>query len=232
MSLVRWVRRETDQGHGVHPTWVELLGVLHSAGLCDELSADSLEARLGGAVLEPPVVETASLLLRSYYRGDGCLETGLRRLRFDRYIGRAFGAPLSAQDVVAWLALISPGLEPLMLVNEGATSVNMCMRTYNARSSTIASSARTFPGGLLDVVSGHSTSMQSLIVATNELLAIRGLTYRYLPLASGTHLEAYLGIEPIDAALMDMIHAFAAPLESLGAFAQWSMPLPPQQQVA
>lgn len=232
--LARWVwervtaareRISRPPESGVHVEWRRYLEAFHTVGLGTELEVQSLPARLGEPARAVPTSEHVARLLDTYYRGDGDVETGMRRARADRYVTHHASDRSTARQIVGRLRIAVPEIGPLALVDEDARRdrpTALSLRTFRRRAPlpTRELDAEQFEhSGLLYV--RRTITVRALVAATNALLASRGIARRFLPLDGTEECESYLGLEPGDAAVLDLVDAFAAPLDELRAFAGW-----------
>lgn len=209
----------------VHVEWRRYVEAFHTVGLAQELDIQTLPARLGDPARGTPTSEDVSRLLDGYYRGDGDAEAGMRRTRADRYVTHHAGDRSTARQIVARLRLAVPEIGPLALVDEDARrepSSAISLRTFRRKAPLPRREldSESFEhSGLLYV--RRTITVRALVAATNALLASRGIARRFLPLDGTDELEAYVALEPGDAAVLDLVDAFAAPLDELRAFAGW-----------
>ncbi len=236
MTLGRWQkRRVSDATTAMHRDWERFVRSLQSAGLLSELTLESIPERLGAHADEAPDAISTSLLFERYYRGDGDLEAGLRRIRADRYVAHRERDRATAREIVARLRLAIPEIGPLGLVEEDGV---LKLRTFRAQA--------VLPDALVDedhmtvmdtVYVRRTVTVRTLVAATNELLRQRNLIHRFVPLDGVDGEEAYVAVEPADALILDSVDALEAPLSALRPFAGWSKgPLvvfpPPTRSVA
>jgi len=227
MPIASWVRRKVasldaalGRGPAHHPAWAELVQALQTAGIARELALASLPARLDEAAQEFPEPSGLTEVLDGYYRGDGDVDAGLRRVREDRYVCVRERGGATARQVVARLRLACPEIGPLGLVDDDQD--RLVLRTSGAQV--------PFP---FDAVEEHSlrvddtlyvrrnVTVRALVHATNLLLAARDIPHRFLPLDVDEETEIYVALEAADALVLEAVGLFDTPLGALRAFAGW-----------
>lgn len=203
-----------------HRAWDRLVRAFQSAGLLSELPISSIVARLGAAYHSAPDGVATASLLEPYYRGDGDVEAGLRRIRQDRYVVHRARDTATAREIVARLRLALPEIGSLGLVEENG---RLFLRTFGAQAE--------LPEAVVDedqlmvkdtVYVRRIVNVHTLVAATNDLLRQRAISHRFLPLDAREDEEVYVALEPADAILLDSVDALEDSLGTLRPFAGWS----------
>jgi len=204
-----------------HRGWLDALSSLHLAGLVAALFPGSLPMRLGTAARRPPEPHALTRLLVAYYRGDGDVEAGLRRLRADRMAIHRAGDGATARQIVARLRLATPELGPLGLIER--SEGELVLRTHGAES-PLDPSLLELERLAIDGVwyERRMVTVRALAAATNALLAARGLRTRFVPLATAQDTEAWAALEPADALVLDAAGLLAEPLDDIRILACWN----------
>lgn len=204
----------------IHPGWMEAVGALHTAGLATALFPASLPTRLGDAATRPPEPWALTSLLERYYRGDGDVDAGLMRLRHDRMVIHRQEDRATAREVVARLRLAAAELGPLALIEE--PDGRLVLRTHGAYQPlhpALLESERLDVDGV--PFERRTIEVRALVGATNALLSQRDLPVRFVPLALRDGVEAYAGLLPADALVLDAAGLLAEPLDAVRALARW-----------
>ena len=204
----------------VHADWSRAIRALHLAGLLRDLSMRDARERLGEVARVPPEPQAVMALLAGYYSGDGDPDRGLSRIRAERWVAQHPGELRSAEVVLArlmrvapelgWIALLDRGPEPLLCDADSFISVS------GAEDEEFESDSGVFVR--------RTVSVRALVGAVNELLAKHGVHARFLPLRAPDGVDAYAGLDPLDAAILASVDLLAEPLDALLPFAGWNEP--------
>lgn len=205
----------------VHAGWRTLLSALHTADLALGLFPATLSPRLGPSAERPPEPWALTQLLERYYRGDGDVDTALARLRQDRVVLHREGDRATARQIVARLRLAAPELGPLGLIEE--TEGELVLRTSGAQeplAKELLEDERFEMNG--EKYTRRTVTVRALVAATNVLLARRGITRRFVPIAVCEAAECYVAIAPADALVLDASGLLDEPLDEVRALARWN----------
>lgn len=206
-----------------HAGWERLIRALHGAGVCLELSPQSLRVRLGARIENEPDEASVGALLDDYYRGDGFPMAATRRSRQDRYVVFREDDGATAMQIVARIRFAAPELGALGLVEEQGAIV---MRAGSLRvplpPESLHEHGLPSAGG---VVVRRTIAVSALVAAANQLLAQRGVPFRFVPVTGDDGVEAYLGVTHERAEILDGVDVIDGALEDLDAFACWRLPV-------
>lgn len=204
----------------IHGGWLALLQALQTAGLAMALRPISLPRRLAAAASRPPEPHALTALLEAYYRGDGDVEAGLRRLRADRMVIHREGDGATARQLVARLRLACPEIGPLVLIEEQGGP--LVLRTSDARTvlglDVLDSESMVLDGTRYEQ---RTVAVRTLVGAANFLLSQRRIRTRFLPLTVAEGVEAYVGLEPADALVLDAAGLLDEPFDAIRSLAAW-----------
>jgi len=206
-----------DREGPLHVGWQRLRAALRGAGVAPGLWKRSLHARLGPHARLKPTRATAFDLLDSYLR----LEARGRAAE-GRYLAHLEGNRDSARRIVARLRAAVPELGPLTLADERhAGRQRLLLRAVGA-------SAEIAPHCVAEEALDHdarwvqrTVTVDALVASLNQLLALRGLPFRFLPIDGPEDVAAYLAVDRHGAGLLDEVDFWTAPVEELRGFASW-----------
>ncbi len=212
---------ETVRPSAVHLGWSRLRAALRGAGLTPSLLGPAFRGRLGSFSTVCPTPAAVLWLLERHFT-----RLGGDRLHEGRWLSTREEARDSARQIVARLRAAVPELGPLTLAEEhhGGTT-RLVLRALGGLRAVVSPTEvieeRHEAGG--SVYIQRTVTVAALVEATNALLALEGThAFRFLPIDTPDHAEAWLAVDPAQAELLDAIDLWAAPLEELSATALWS----------
>lgn len=202
----------------LHVGWQRLRAALRGAGLVPDLVRRSFHARLGPHARVRPTPETVFELLDGYMLGDAAGRTSE-----GRYVAHREGERESARGIVARIRRALPELGMLTLAEESRNGrTQLMLRVVGAHVEVAPDEVELDAWEVGDARYVQRTvSIDGLIEATNELLAMHGVAFRFLPMDAPDDVDAYLAVDEAGAELLDTIQFWAAPLAELRAFARW-----------
>ncbi len=202
----------------LHVGWQRVRAALRGAGVVPGLVSRSFHARLGPHARLCPTPEAMLELVDGYLLGEG-----LGRTSEGRYLSHRDGVRESARRIVARLRAAVPELGMLTLADESAGSrTRLVLRAVGvcAPVPTEEIEVERLEVGQTRYVQ-RTVTVDGLVEATNELLAVRGLPFRFLPLSTPDDVDAYLAVDRAGAEILEQVRFWAAPLDELRAFARW-----------
>lgn len=218
-SRISAIQELAPHGEGpLHVGWQRLRAALRGAGVAPGLVARSFHARLGPHARVCPTRETVIELMDGY-----CLGEALGRPSEARYLSHRDGERDSARQIVARIRRALPELGMLTLADEsrgGTSRLVLRARGVWAVVPTDEVEEEHFRVGQTDYVR-RTVTVDGLVEATNQLLAMRDLPVRFLPLNAPDDVDAYLAVDPAAAEVLDRVCFWAAPLDELRGFARW-----------
>lgn len=183
-----------------------------------DLVRRSFHARLGPHARVCPTRDTMFELIDGYLQGDA-----FGRVSEGRYVAHRDGARESARGIVSRIRRVVPELGMLTLAEEtrgGRTQ--LLLRVVGAHVVVPEEDVEVEAWTVGDASYVQRTvSVDGLVQATNDLLAVHGLGFRFLPMAAPDDVDAYLAVDVRGAEILDHVGFWAAPLDELRAFAGW-----------
>ena len=209
----------------LHVGWQRLRAAMRGGGVCPDLVCRSFHARLGPRARLCPTPEGVFELLDTYFHGDA-----RGRLGEGRWLSHVDGERACARQIVARLRRQVPELGMLTLSDESTGAGRQLMLR-------MVGGCVAVPLEEVEVEELHvgqtryvrrTVTVDGLVQATNQLLAMRGASFRFLPVDAGEDVDAYMAAEPAAAKVLDRVGFWAEPLEELHAFAGWVAPVAEQ----
>ena len=214
----------------VRADWVSLGRVLAQTGLVPPMAAAELlanaKARHGSVLPEAAVAE----VMCDYVARRGHAIEGARRCRARRFFLHREGDHVNASQLVRRLSFLAPELGTMLFVMDDPRQP-LKLRTRTASAVVPRWEIQLSP---TDEGKGlrRSVTVRGLLGATNRLLALHDLPFRFVPLATADDYEAYVGVNAFQAMLLDNIDALHQPLIDLRGLLSWRPLAPAARHVA
>jgi len=213
----------------LHVGWQVLRGALRGSGVAPDLVRRSFHARLGPHARVCPTQQTIFELIDSYLLGDA-----LGRVSEGRYVAHREGERESARGIVARIRRALPELGMLALADESRHGhSHLLLRVPGSHVEVAPEQVEVDEWQVGDArYMQRTVTVEGLVEAANELLAMKGAPFRFLPLNAPDDVDAYLAIDEAGAEMLDRVGFWAAPVEELRDFARWNEPVEDAAQVA